>query len=82
MECTFAEIDLRWGIFWKRLTGSLEHSTLIIEGAMRLYNFLVKYRDNHTYVDDEDNTTDSMIFENYCQDRGIQPIVVGNDNGR
>ena len=82
VECAFGEIDLRWGIFWKRLTGSLEHSSLIIEGAMRLHNFLVDYRDAQIHVDDEDNTTDSMIFQNDCQDRGIQPIVVGNDGGR
>ena len=82
VECAFGEIDLRWGIFWKRLTGSLEHSALIIEGAMRLHNFLVDYREAQTIMPDEDQTTDSTIFENDCQDRGIQPIVAGNDGGR
>ena len=79
VECAFGEIYLRWGVFWKKLTGSLDHSALIIEGAMRLHNFLVDYRDAQTMMEDEDNTTDSMIFENDCQDRGVQHIVVGND---
>ena len=52
---------------------------MIIEGAMRLHNFLVDYRDVQTIMEDEDNKTDNMIFENDCQDRGIQTIVVGND---
>ena len=48
VECAFGGIDLRWGIFWKRLTSSLEHAALIIEGAMHLHNFLVDYRDAQT----------------------------------
>ena len=40
VECAFGEIDLRWGVFWKRLTGILEHSTLIIEGVRERPPFL------------------------------------------
>ena len=43
VECAFGEIDLRWGIFWKRLTCTLENACLIIEGAMRLHNILVDW---------------------------------------
>ena len=45
VECAFGEIDLRWGIFWKRLMCSLEHASIIIEGAMCLHNYLVDYRE-------------------------------------
>jgi len=82
VECAFGEIDLRWGIFWKRLTGSLEHGSLIIEGAMRLHNYLVDYRDAQTNNVEVESDIESVIFENDCLDRGIQPIVVGNDGGR
>ena len=37
VECASGEIDLRWGIFWKRLTRSLENTALVIEGSMRLH---------------------------------------------
>ena len=43
VECAFGKIDLRWGIFWKRLNYSLENLAIIIEGAMRLHNFLADY---------------------------------------
>ena len=39
VECEFGEIDLRWGIFWKRLCCSLEHTVLICKGAMHLHTF-------------------------------------------
>ena len=45
VECAFGEIDLRWGIFWKRMMCSLEHACVIIEGAMCLHNYLVDYRE-------------------------------------
>ena len=45
VECAFGEIDLRWGIFWKRLTCSLEQATCVIEGSMRLHNYIVDYRE-------------------------------------
>ena len=83
MECAFGEIDLRWGIFWKRLTGSLEHSALIIEGAMHLHNFLVEYRDAHTSSDEStDEVEERTLFEEDLCDSGAEPIVVGNDKGR
>ena len=44
-ECTFGEIDMRWGIFWKRLNFGLKKSVKIIDACMlRLHNFLIDYR--------------------------------------
>ena len=48
VECTFGEIDIWRGIFWKRLTGSLDHSTVIIDGAIPIHNFLVDYRNEQS----------------------------------
>ena len=44
VECTFGEIDMRWGIFWRPLQFTLQHNTKIIDAAMRLHNFIVDYR--------------------------------------
>ena len=46
VECAFGEIDLRWGIFWKRLNYNIENSSIINEGAMWLHNFLVDYQES------------------------------------
>ena len=80
VECAFGEIDLRWGIFWKRLCYSLEHAAIIIEGAMHLHNFLVDYRESkvvnkklHTFIERE-------IFQNDLIDSGIIPLVVGEES--
>jgi hypothetical protein len=47
VECTFGEIDMRWGIFWKPLSFSLHHSTQVIDACFRLHNFIVDFRDKN-----------------------------------
>ena len=47
VECAFGEIDLRWEIFWRRLTTFIVHSFIICEGVMCLHNFLVDYRNEN-----------------------------------
>ena len=44
VECTFGEVDMRWGIFWKPLKFSLETNALIIDASLRLHNFIVNGR--------------------------------------
>ena len=41
VECAFGEIDLRWGIFWKKLKCDVEHASFFIEGAMRIHIFVL-----------------------------------------
>ena len=79
VECAFGEIDLRWGIFWKRLTSRLNNTVLIIEGAMHLHNFLVDYR-NGVDCGEIDNEIDRNIFVEDMYDNGVFNIVVANDN--
>ena len=45
VECEFGETNIRRGIFWKKLACSMNTTTIIIEGAMRLHNLLVEYKD-------------------------------------
>ena len=77
VECAFGEIDLRWGIFWKRLTCSLDHASVIIEGAMRLHNFIIDYRDEHCNTDKE--VTDRRMFTEDISNNGAMVMVVGDD---
>jgi len=44
-DCSFGEIDRRWGIFWKPLQGQLRNHKYIIDSALRLHNFIVDYRE-------------------------------------
>lgn len=47
VECAFGEIDLRWGILWRRLSFSLAHNIKVVDATMRLHNFIVDYRLAH-----------------------------------
>ena len=47
VECAFGEIDLSWGIFLRRLYGSIDNYFLIIQGAMRIHNFLIDFRQDN-----------------------------------
>ena len=78
VECAFGEIDLRWGIFWKRLCGSVDTNIMVCEGAMHLHNFLVDYRNAHAV----DYKFESGVFQNDCMDNGLTAEVIGNDNHR
>ena len=78
VECAFGEIDLRWGIFWKRLCGSVDTNIMICEGAMHLHNYLVDFRDEH----DVDYNYENMIFLNDCRDNGHTSEVTTNDSIR
>jgi len=81
VECAFGEIDLRWGVFWKRLCSSVNHNILICEGAMHLHNFLVDYR-NKLCEGEADNTIDMSIFVDDMCDNGVFNMVVLNDSNR
>ena len=52
VEYVFGGIDLRWGIFWKRLLLSLDNAAIVIEGAMGLHNFIVDYRESRKDIDE------------------------------
>ena len=80
VECTFGEIDLCWGIFWKRLFCSLENAALIIEGAARLHNFLVDYRER--YDCHEELTHERVIFHEDILNTNAMPVQTGSDLGR
>ena len=59
---------------------SLEHSALIIEGAMCLHNFLVDYREANKDKDDLD--IDRCFFNEEINDTNADTLQVGNDNFR
>lgn len=82
VECAFGEIDLRWGVFWKRLTGAVDNSFIIIEGAMRLHNFLIDYRQDNVNEIRNDLNADMTNFMSTNDDIGNMPGVVVNDNRR
>jgi hypothetical protein len=45
VECAFGEIDSRWGIFWRPLRFKICDHKFIIDGAMRLHNFIIDHGD-------------------------------------
>ena len=71
---------MRWGIFWKRLNCSLEHAAIIIEGAMRLHNYLVDYREKHLVTNEL--VDDMALFREDLMNSNEIPVQTGNDLGR
>ena len=66
IEYAFGEIDLRWGIFWKRLTCSLENLAIIIESTICLHKFLFDYMEDANSA--HESIFDKGIFEIGCTD--------------
>ena len=82
VECAFGEIDLRWGIFWRRLYGSIDNYFLIIQGAMRIHNFLIDFRQDNVNEIRSDLNIDMANFMDQCDVIGGLPGVIVNDNRR
>ena len=57
---------------------SLNNACLVIEGAMRLHNFLVDFRDSHI----ENYNIEKQIFQDNIRDANEEPLQVGSDLGR
>ena len=67
----------------KTLKCSLENTALIIEGSMKLNNFIVHYRESSKGIDQElDAILERHLFEQELDDSNIVPIVVGNQSSR
>ena len=59
------------------MTCSLDHASVIIEGAIRLHNFIIDYRDEHCNTDKE--VTDKRMFTEDISNNGAKVMVVGDD---
>ena len=57
----------------------MDNACLIIEGAMRLHNYLVDYRSTNNTNND---LSDYHIFNETVIDSASEPLQVGNDTGR
>jgi hypothetical protein len=62
VECAFGEIELRWGNLWRPLQFSLKHNVNIIDACMRLHNFIVDFRQQTSY-----NNDDMDLFDEECR---------------
>merc|ERR1711982_33935 len=62
VECTFGEVDLRWGILWRPLQFSLKNNIHVIDACLRLHNFIIDFRENeHT------DTVERELFDEDCR---------------
>ena len=65
VECAFGEIDMRWGIFWKKLSFNLDNTVNIIDAALRLHNFIVDYRNEEKKKNNKDSSEDKEDFNEF-----------------
>ncbi len=63
IECTFGEIDLRWGILWKPLHFSLDRNCKVIDACIRLHNFIIDFGDARDDVNSSNAIDREYEFE-------------------
>ena len=64
VECTFGEIDLRFGILWQPLKYLLKFSCSVIDACFVIHNFIVKHREG---VSTTMNMIDFEVFDEDCR---------------
>ena len=53
VECTFGEVDRRWGILWRPLEGKLANHRYTIDSCLRLHNFIIDFREEGCMRNDD-----------------------------
>ena len=85
IECTFGELIMRWGIFWKRLQFDLKNSLEIVKAASLLHNFLIETRtddqEEMEYFRQFSPTTINDMFPSNQSNQNEIPIALVADNG-
>ena len=85
IECAFGELIMRWGIFWRTLLFDLRKSSMIVQVAMLLHNFIIDCRegsfDNRdmSYFQQFDIAMDSLQ-QQLTQLSGEMPRALATDN--
>ena len=57
VECTFGEVDRRWGVLWRPLKGLLSNHKNTIDACLRLHNFIIDCREGCIEYDDGEIST-------------------------
>ena len=76
VECTFGEVDLRWGILWRSLGFTLKHNSRIIDACLRLHNFIVDFREETSSATLEHSLSDEdcrqfLAVHPECRNTGV-----------
>jgi hypothetical protein len=71
IECTFGEMIMRWGVFWKKLNFKLENNGPIINACSHLHNFLIDERLRNSNVEKDDKA----FFNHYDHHKDDSSIV-------
>ena len=58
-------MTMRWGLFWRAMKFDISRNTIAIDGAMRLHNFIVNYREKHNKSSSD---KDLDMFDDECLD--------------
>ena len=88
IECTFGEIDMRWGILWKPLCFTLKNNIRIIDSCFRLHNFIVNYRESNKTLTGVQELERVVFRDSYESFVGRNPhlsnygILDGHDESR
>ena len=62
IECTFGDIDARWGIFWRPLKFPHQQHKFIMDLCTRLHNFIIE----QSQINGKDPDADRACFSQEC----------------
>ena len=75
IECTFGEIDMRWGILWRPLGFTMRNNIQIIDACLRLHNFIVDYREDNKEVTAAISLERMVFKDDYDRFLSINPTL-------
>ena len=64
IECTFGELIMRFGIFWRTLRFDIKQAGDIVNAAGLLHNFILEERE---LADDDTPDSDKTLFQSFSQ---------------
>ena len=81
IECTFGELIMRFGLFWRALNMDIESAGDIISAASLLHNFIIDEREGvDTFVPTEDSSQETPSPSSQASDTLPQSPATLNDS--
>ncbi len=82
VECTFGDIDLRWGIFWRPLSFTLVQNVKVIDTCLRLHNFITEFGKQNSFPVNSDNNIFNNDSRRYFLHATYSSVCGGEDDLR
>ena len=83
VECAFGEVDLRFGILWRRLQFSLANNVRVVDACLCLHSFIIDFREGKAMSEIERDVFDEYFRRFLAAESGVGRMgVVGGEEYR